>query len=111
MGSAQLLANHDTVPEVRTRIHSNVVPLRALRVQLAVFLTGTKPDSLRANLDLLYHSPLGVYVSQTETVRDSVCVHFNIAPEDLDFTLHTLIATLPEATIGAITRAGSRKER
>jgi len=52
----------------------------------------------------LFHSPLGVYISHTHMLRNTVCVHFNIAPEDLDFTLHTLIATMSEATIGTITR-------
>ncbi|MEW9583361.1 hypothetical protein [Paraburkholderia sp. DGU8] len=110
MGSAQVLANHDTVPNIRPRLHSNVVPLCAPRVQLKVFLTGKQPDSLRVNLATLLHSPLGVYVSQTEVLRDSVCVRFNIDHEDLDFILHLLITTMSEATIGAITRPGMRKD-
>ncbi|MEX3936460.1 hypothetical protein AB4Y32_32600 [Paraburkholderia phymatum] len=110
MGSAQVLFRHDTVPDAQPRYRSNVVPLRAPRAQLEVFLTGTRPDTLRANLAILFHSPLGVYVSRTEAARNNICVQFNIAMEDIDFTLHTLITTLPEATIGAITRPGMRKE-
>ncbi|WP_235850668.1 hypothetical protein [Paraburkholderia piptadeniae] len=79
-------------------------------MQLEVLLTGTRPDRQRANLATLFHSPLGVYVSHTDVSRDNVCVHFNIAPEDLDFTLHSLITTLSEATIGRITRRDMRKE-
>jgi hypothetical protein len=37
-------------------------------------------------------------------LRNTTCVQFNIAPEDLDFTLHTLIGTISEATIGKISR-------
>ncbi len=110
MGSAQVLTRHDTVPDTPPRYRSNVIPLRASRAQLEVFLTGTSPDTLRAHLATLFHSPLGVYVSRAEATRGKVCVHFNIATEDLHFTLHTLITTLPEATIGAITRPGTRKE-
>ncbi|MEM5383022.1 hypothetical protein VSR68_05370 [Paraburkholderia phymatum] len=79
-------------------------------MRLEVLLTGTQPERLRTNLATLFHSPLGVYVSHTEVSRNDVCVHFNIAPEDLDFTLHTLITTLSEATIGRITRVGMRTE-
>jgi hypothetical protein len=108
MGSAQPLVRHDFVPDLRTpRPPSNVIPLRARRVKLEVFLTGASPDSSRAQLATLLHSPLGVYISHTHTARDTVCVQFNIAPEDFDFTLHTLIITLPAATIGTITRIGS----
>ncbi|CAG9231254.1 hypothetical protein [Paraburkholderia caribensis] len=105
MGSAQLRAPQDFVPDIpSTQRPSNVVPLRAQRVQLEIFVTGTSPDAFRHHLASLLHSPLGVYISHTQMLRDKVCVHFNIAPEDLDFTLHTLIATMSEATIGTITR-------
>jgi hypothetical protein len=110
MGSAQVLAKDDTVPDAPPRYRSNVFPLRATRARLEVFLTGSSPDALRANLAALFHSALGVYVSRTEAARDKVRVHFNIAAEDLDFALHTLITTLPEAIIGTITRPGMQKD-
>jgi hypothetical protein len=110
MGFAQVLTRRDTVPDIQPRSRSNVVPLRAPRVRLEVLLTGTQSERLRADLATLFHSPLGVYVSHTEVSRDNVCVHLNIAPEDLDFTLHTLITTLSEATIGRIAHIGMRKE-
>lgn len=110
MGYAQVLTIHETVPDALPRYRSNVVPLRAPRAQVEVFLTGASPDALRTNLTRLFHSPLGVYVSSTNALRDKVCVHLNIAPDDLDFTLHTLIKTLPEATIGTLTRAHVREE-
>jgi len=82
-------------------VTSNVLPLRSPRATVQIHLTG---KSLDLQLATLLHSPLGVYVTQTETLRDSVRVALDIAPEDFNFTLHTLITTVPEATIGAVTR-------
>ena len=110
MGYAQVLTIHETVPDALPRYRSNVVPLRSSRAQVEVFLTGTSSDALRTHLATLLHSPLGVYVSRTNVLRDKICVHLNIAPDDLDFTLHTLITTLPEAMIGTLTRAHVREE-
>ncbi|HEY2021047.1 MAG TPA: hypothetical protein VGH68_07845 [Paraburkholderia sp.] len=42
----------------------------------------------------------------TTTKRDEICVALDIAREDLDFTLHTLISTLPEGMIGALSTRG-----
>jgi hypothetical protein len=80
---------------------ANVVPLRSQRAIVQVYLTGNTPTT---HLLTLLHSPLGVYVVQTDTLRDSVRVSLDIAPEDFSFTLHTLMTTLPEATIGSIVR-------
>jgi hypothetical protein len=108
MGSAQLLAPQDFVPDVPlAQPRSNVIPLRARRVQLEVLLTGASPDAFRTHLATLFHSPLGVYISHSQRLRDKACVHFNIAPEDLDFTLHTLLGTMSEATVGKISRIGN----
>ena len=106
--SAQPLPPRDFVPDLpAAQVPSNVIPLRARRVQLEVFLTGTSPDTLHFQLATLFHSPLGVYISHTQMLRNKRCVCFNIAPEDLDFTLHTLLATMSEATIGKISRIGN----
>jgi hypothetical protein len=61
-------------------------------------------ERAREQLKALLHSPLGVYVAATEITRLGVRVQLNIAPEDIDFAMHTLIATLPAATIGSVTR-------
>jgi hypothetical protein len=37
-------------------------------------------------------------------VRGAIRVLLDIAPEDIDFTMHTLIATLSDATIGQLRR-------
>lgn len=86
---------------------NNVIPFPATRALLLVTLPHPSNDldgasSLRA----LLHSPLGVYVAGTHHVRNEVRVQLDIAIEDLDFTLHTLISTLPVASIGPLQRHG-----
>jgi hypothetical protein len=89
------------VPRSSANAKSNVLPLRSPRATVQVFLTGLTPA---VHLTTLLQSPLGVYVIQTDVLRDSVRVALDIAPEDFDFTLHTLMTTLPEATIGSVAR-------
>lgn len=86
---------------------NNVIPFPSTRALLQVTLSHPSNDlagvsSLRA----LLHSPLGVYVVGTHHVREEVRVQLDIAIEDLDFTLHTLISTLPVALIGPLQRHG-----
>ena len=83
---------------------NNVIPFPAARARLMVTLPHLSKEDSGAQLRTLFHSPLGVYVIGTETVRDEVRVQLDIAPDDLDFTLHTLISTLPQALIGPLTR-------
>ncbi|WP_175874404.1 hypothetical protein [Burkholderia sp. BCC0397] len=84
----------------------NVVPFPPSRprLQLPVTLTAGSADAAHARLAALLHSPLGVYVVSARAVRNVIHVHFDIAPEDLDFTLHTLIAQQVDAVIGPIAR-------
>jgi hypothetical protein len=82
----------------------NVIPFPAPRVLLPITLPRETPERAREQLRALLHSPLGVYVAATEITRLGVRVQLNIAPEDIDFAMHTLIATLPAATIGSVTR-------
>jgi hypothetical protein len=89
---------------------NNVIPFPLSRVFLPVTLLGESEAQARTQLKSLLHSPLGVYVVSTEIVRDGVRVLFSIAPEDLDFTMHTLIASVPQALIGSLKRIGSSKE-
>ena len=81
---------------------AKVVPLRAPRAWLEVNLTANTEEAARAHLAALLHSPLGVYVAQTAFVRGAMRVQLDIAPEDIDFTMHTLISSVPQATIGAL---------
>jgi hypothetical protein len=89
---------------------NNVIPFRSPRVLLPVTLRRASEEQSRGQLRALLHSPLGVYVAGTEVVRDGVRVQFDIAPDDLGFMMHTLIATLPEATIGPLRRRSAITE-
>lgn len=83
---------------------NNVIPFPAARVRLPVTLPHASPELPGTQLRALLHSPLGVYVVSTEADRHEVRVQLDIAFDDLDFTLHTLIATLPAALIGPLKR-------
>ncbi|MDN7700349.1 hypothetical protein R0290_21925 [Burkholderia semiarida] len=74
------------------------------RLQLPVTLTADSAEAAHARLAGLLHSPLGVYVVSARAVRNVIHVHVDIAPEDLDFTLHTLIAQQVDAVIGPVAR-------
>jgi hypothetical protein len=106
MSYAQAVPLPSAPRSTATHALSNVLPLRSPRATVQVYLTGNTPD---AHLPTLLQSPLGVYVAQTEVLRDCVRVAFDIAPEDFNFLLHMLLATVPEATIGSVTRRVTAK--
>src|ERR1700761_196370 len=83
---------------------NNVIPFRASRVRFQVTLPHRPCELPGTQLRALLHSPLGVYVVATEAVRQEIRVQLDIAFDDLDFTLHTLISTLPAALIGPLKR-------
>nr|WP_235356309.1 hypothetical protein [Burkholderia sp. MS389] len=91
---------------LRAGAPANVVPSPPPRprVQLPVTLTADSVDAAHARLAALLHSPLGVYVVSARAVRNVIHVQFDIAPEDLDFALHTLIAQQVDAVIGPVAR-------
>lgn len=101
MSYAQAVPRPSSPRSTATNVASNVLPLPSPRAIVEIYLTGKSPDLW---LSTLLHSPLGVYVTQTDALRDSVRVTLDIAPEDFTFTLHTLMKTVPAATIGTITR-------
>lgn len=92
--------------QLRARAHPDVIPLAPPRprLQLPVTLTADSGEHARARLAALLHSPLGVYVVSARAVRDVIHVRFDIAPEDLEFTLHMLIAQQTDAVIGPVAR-------
>ncbi|WP_258397407.1 hypothetical protein [Paraburkholderia unamae] len=108
MACANPITLYDEAPRPRPR--AKVVPLRAPRAWLEVVLTASTADTARAHLATLLHSPLGVYVAQTGFERGVTRVLLDIAPEDIDFTLHTLMTTVPQAAIGALRERMPRKE-
>ncbi|WP_176031614.1 hypothetical protein [Burkholderia vietnamiensis] len=73
------------------------------RVQLPVTLSAHA-----ARLAALLHSPLGMYVVGATAGRDAIRVQLEIAPEDLDFTLHMLMAQQTDAIIGPLVRPVDR---
>lgn len=81
---------------------NNVIPFPAARVRLPVSLPHAPHELPGTQLRILLHSPLGVYVISTEADHEEVRVLLDIAFADLDFTLHTLISTLPAALIGPL---------
>ncbi|RKR37241.1 hypothetical protein [Paraburkholderia sp. BL17N1] len=83
---------------------NNVIPFLAARVRLQITLPHRPQELSGTQLRALLHSPLGVYVVATQAVRQEIRVQLDIAPDDLDFTLHTLISTLPAAMIGPLRR-------
>ncbi|SMG58443.1 hypothetical protein [Paraburkholderia susongensis] len=99
-------------PASRQVQRNNVIPFPSTRALLHVSLPHPPHDHAGTQLRALLHSPLGVYVVSTEAVRNEIRVQLDIAREDLDFTLHTLLSTLPAATIGPLKRragtAGAR---
>ncbi|WP_341317322.1 hypothetical protein WN982_39235 [Paraburkholderia sp. IMGN_8] len=105
MALTQSLDSLDTQPLNKSTVRrNNVIPFPAARARLQVTLPHQSHDPAGTGLRTLLHSPLGVYVVSTEVVRDEVRLQLDIAPDDLDFTLHTLIRTLPAALIGPLTR-------
>lgn len=83
---------------------NNVIPFPAARVRLQVTLPHRPRELPGTQLRVLLHSPLGVYVVATEAMRQEIRVQIDIAFDDFDFTLHTLISTLPAAIIGPLKR-------
>lgn len=102
MSTTELIAIRDGVPDHAPALHPGSASSRAVRAELDVCLMGQPPEPPRVNLVTLLRSPLGVYVSHTEVLRDAVRVRFDIAAEDLAFTLHTLYATLPADVVGPV---------
>jgi hypothetical protein len=85
----------------------NVIPFPSARALLQVTLPHPSHDLAGTQLRALLHSPLGVYVVSADAAREEVRVQLDIAYEDLDFTLHTLISTVPAALIGPLKRRGN----
>jgi hypothetical protein len=111
MALSQSLQVFDAGPQHAQPVaRHNVIPFPSPRVQMPVTLLGKSEDESRAQLRALLHSPLGVYVVSTEVVRDQVRLQLDIAPDDLDFTMHALITTLPRAMIGPLKRRTSVRE-
>ncbi|MFM0502286.1 hypothetical protein [Paraburkholderia caffeinilytica] len=105
MALTQSIDNVETQPLSAPPVQrNNVLSFPVGRARLQVTLPHPPHDLPGTQLSTLLHSPLGVYVVSTEAVREEVRVQLDIALDDLDFTLHTLISTLPAALIGPLKR-------
>lgn len=76
--------------------------LVASRIILSATVKDVAGHASRDTIRRLFYSPLGVYVSQASREQDSLHLEFDVASEDLDFTIRTLQNVLPGATVEAI---------
>ncbi|MGA7812508.1 hypothetical protein [Caballeronia sp.] len=72
------------------------------RVQLSAVVRSEQDEAARERIRRLFHSPLGVYVSHARRDHDDLRLVFDVAPEDLDFTVRTLHQVLPEAVVEGV---------
>ncbi|SAL81247.1 hypothetical protein AWB68_06071 [Caballeronia choica] len=72
------------------------------RVLLSALVHGSYDDEARERIRRLFHSPLGVYVSHASRDHAELRVEFDVASEDLAFTIRTLRQVLPEAAVEEI---------
>ncbi|WDD93117.1 hypothetical protein Bsp3421_003171 [Burkholderia sp. FERM BP-3421] len=89
----------------RPLTRQNVIPFPARRVLLPVTLPVRTQAQASSLLHTLLHSPLGAYVVNVEAGDETIRVACRLARNDLGFALHTLLATLPEATLGRVLAA------
>ncbi|WP_241014908.1 hypothetical protein [Burkholderia sp. Ac-20379] len=71
------------------------------RVLLPITLEGDA-EYLCAQRRVLLRSPLGVYVSHIDAHRERMAVWFDLAHADVSFAIHTLMSTVPNATLGGL---------
>jgi hypothetical protein len=73
----------------------------AQRVLVSASMHGTEDES-RDGIRRLFQSPLGVYVSHASSDQENLQLEFDVATEDVAFTLRALRQVLPDAVIDAI---------
>jgi hypothetical protein len=69
---------------------------------LVVVTRCSSDDALRENIQRLYQSPLGGYVSETSREGRPIYLGFDGAVEDLHFTIQNLQVVLRDAAIESI---------
>jgi predicted protein tyrosine phosphatase len=69
------------------------------RVRMLAHAEFPDSDALRERIRELFHSPLGLYVSEAQRDGCALRLEFDVASEDLAFTLRTLRRVLPEARV------------
>jgi hypothetical protein len=89
-----------TGPDVALResAHSGA----AQRVLVSASVHGKADEASRDGIRRLFQSPLGVYVSHASREHEHLQLEFDVAPEDVEFTIRALRQVLPEAVIDAV---------
>lgn len=72
------------------------------RVRILALAHFADSEASRERIRALFHSPLGIYVSQAQREGCELRLEFDTASEDLAFTLRTLKRVLPEAQVEGI---------
>ncbi|BBP98224.1 hypothetical protein BSFA1_33530 [Burkholderia sp. SFA1] len=72
------------------------------RVRILAVAHFADGEASRERIRALFHSPLGIYVSQAQREGCDLQLEFDTASEDLAFTLRTLKRVLPEARVEGI---------
>jgi hypothetical protein len=73
------------------------------RVRMLAHAQFSDDDTLQERMRQLFHSPLGLYVSAAQREACALHLEFDVATEDLAFTLRTLRRVLPEAHVDCVT--------
>jgi hypothetical protein len=82
--------------------HDNVLALPSQRVLVSAAVYSEQDETSRERIRRLFRSPLGVYVSHASRNQSELRLEFDVATEDIEFTLRTLKKVLPEAVIEEI---------
>jgi hypothetical protein len=67
---------------------------------------GKADEVSRDGIRRLFQSPLGVYVSHASREHENLKLEFDVASEDVAFTIRALRQVLPEAVIDSIRPRG-----
>jgi predicted protein tyrosine phosphatase len=73
------------------------------RVRMLARADFANGDALHERMRQLFHSPLGLYVSEAQREGYALRLEFDVATEDVAFTLRTLRRVLPEARVEGVT--------
>jgi hypothetical protein len=82
-----------------SRRHDNVLAFPSQRVLISAAVHSEEDEASRERIRRLFHSPLGVYVSHASRDQNELHLEFDVATEDIEFTLRTLQQVLPEAVV------------
>ncbi len=72
------------------------------RVRMLARAQFADDDILQERMRQLFHSPLGLYVSAAQREACALRLEFDVATEDVAFTLRTLRRVLPEAHVDCV---------